>query len=124
MINDNSGFTVGGCSKRGVINAKSLIAFRKTNNTNFGNNASNNNNNKEDMQVHSGEISSHKVSINPTNYEFIDPTSQPDRDLDRLKFDVRKIENTPTVCFDRIIKTQKLQHNTSYFIYYSCMDYR
>ena len=49
------------------------------------------------MQVDSGEISYHIVSINPKNHEFLDPTSQLGMGLGRLKFDVNQIENTPTV---------------------------
>ena len=45
--------------------------------------------------------------INPTNNEFIDPTSQLGIYLYCLKLHVKKIENTLTVCFDRINPTQK-----------------
>ena len=97
FINDNGGFTVVWWYKRGVINDKSLIASRKINNVNGGNTAANYNTNEEDMQVDSGEISYRIVSINSTNHGFLDPTYQLGRDLGRLKFDVKQIENTPTI---------------------------
>ena len=56
FINDNGGFTVVGWYKRGVINDKSLIDYRKINNGNGRNTVANYNNNKEYMQVDSGEI--------------------------------------------------------------------
>ena len=56
FINDNGGFTVLGWYKRGVINDKSLIDYRKINNGNGRNTVANYNTNKEDMQVDSGEI--------------------------------------------------------------------
>ena len=96
FINDNGGFTVVGWYKRGVINDKSLIGSRKFNNANGGNTAVNYNTNEEDMQVDSGEIIYDIVSINLINHEFLDPTSQLGRDLGRLKFDVKHIENNPT----------------------------
>ena len=60
------------------------------------------------MQVDSGEISYHIVSINPTNHGFLDPTSQLGRYLWRLKSDAKKIENTPTVWFGKSIIIQKM----------------
>ena len=44
------------------------------------------------MQVDSGEISCHMVSINPKNHGFLDPTSQLGRYLGHLKFGVNQIE--------------------------------
>ena len=50
------------------------------------------------MQVYSGEISFHVVSINLTKHEYLAPTSQLGRYLGHLTLDVKdKIENTPTV---------------------------
>ena len=97
FINDKGGLTVVGWYNRGVINEKSLIASRKTNNTNGSNNAKNYNTNEEDMQVDSDKIIYNIVSINPTNHEYLDPTSQLGRNLGSLKFDFKKIENNPTV---------------------------
>ena len=59
LINDIGGFTVVGWYKRGNINGKSPIVFRKINNANGGNTAANYDTNEEDMQVDSGEISYH-----------------------------------------------------------------
>ena len=44
------------------------------------------------MQVDSGEISYHIVSINTTVHELLDTTSQLGKYFDRLKFDVKQIE--------------------------------
>ena len=49
------------------------------------------------MQVESDEISYHIISINPQNHEFLDTTYQLGICLGRLKFDVKQIENTPTL---------------------------
>ena len=97
LINDNGGLTVVGWYKRGVINDKSIISPQKINNANCGNTASNYNTNKRDMQVESGEISYHIISINPQNHEFLDTTYQLGICLGRLKFDVKKIENISNV---------------------------
>ena len=43
------------------------------------------------MQVESGEISYHILSINPANHEFLYPISQLGRDLGRIKFNVKQI---------------------------------
>ena len=94
FINDNGGFTVVGWYNRGVINDKSLVSSRNINNANGRNISENYNTNEEDMQVDSGEISYHIVSINPKYHKFMDPTSQLGRYLGRLKFNVEKIENT------------------------------
>ena len=76
FTNDDGGFTFVGWYKRCVINDKSRIASRKINNNDGSNTAAKYNTNEEGMQVDSGEISYHIVSINPTNHEFLDPTSQ------------------------------------------------
>ena len=91
MINDNVGFAVVGWHKRGVINDKSLIDDRKINNSDSGTTATKYNTNEEDMQVDSGEISYHIIIIDPTNHEFLDPTSQLGRGLCHLKLDVKEI---------------------------------
>ena len=94
LVNDNYVFTVVGWYIRGVINDNSLMYSRKINNTNSSNTDANYDTNKEDIQVESGKISYRIVSINPTNHEFLDPTSQLGQDLGRLKFNVKKIEIT------------------------------
>ena len=75
LINNNGGFTVIGWYNRGVINDKSLISAHNINfdgssggNTNF-------NMTKYDIQVDSGEISYHIVTISPSNRAFLDPTT-------------------------------------------------
>ena len=96
LINDNGGFTVV-MYKRCVINEISLIASLKTSNDNGRNTAANNNTNEEYIQLDSGEISYYIISINTTNHESLDPNYQFNRYLGSLKFNIKKIENTPTV---------------------------
>ena len=76
LINDNCGFTVVGWYNRGFLDDKSLIASQKIHNYNGRNAAAKYNANEQDIQVDSGEISYHIVSINPKYHEFMDPTSQ------------------------------------------------
>ena len=89
FINDKGGLTNVGWYNRGVINYKIIVAYQKINNDNSRNNYSSYNTNEEDIQVESGEISCHVVSINPKNYELLYPNYQLGRDLGRLKFDVK-----------------------------------
>jgi hypothetical protein len=96
LINRNDGFTIVGWYKKGVINDKSLIAARNINNggtaTTTGANG-NFNNSSGDVQVESGDISYHIVSIAPTKREFLNPNSTLGRELNDLKYDVSRIEN-------------------------------
>ena len=79
-----------------MINDKSLIAARNINNggtaTTTGANG-NFNNSSGDVQVESGDISYHIVSIAPTKREFLNPNSTLGRELNDLKYDVSHIEN-------------------------------
>ena len=75
------------------------------------------------MQVDSGEISYHISSIDPTNHEFLDPTSQLGRYLGRLKSMLRKLKTPQLYDLTGAPECKKRQHSTSYCIYYLCMDY-
>ena len=73
------------------------------------------------MQVESDKIIYNIVSINPTNHEHLDPTSQLGRYLGLLKFGVKKILNTPTVWFKRSIVIIKIIEQ--YFLLYILFMY-
>ena len=67
------------------------------NNASDGTTTVNYNDNEEDMQVGSGEISYHILSINPASDGFLDPNSQLGRDLSCLKFDLKQLKNSSTI---------------------------
>ena len=68
----NSGFSVVGWYKRGIINDQSLIAARYLV-SNGNNQASSHNNTNEELQVDAGEISYRFVHILPSNCDFWNP---------------------------------------------------
>ena len=95
LINNNDGFTVIGWYKRGSMNDKGLIAPRNNDRPTNANNTSYNNSNEDAVvQVGSGELSYHVVSIIPTNRDFLDKNSDLGLQLHNLKFDPCSIERT------------------------------
>ena len=75
LINSNIGFTVFGWYKRGVNNYKSLISARNINNSGSSGGNKQFNSIKDDVQVDSGEIRYHIVSISYSNCAFLGTTS-------------------------------------------------
>ena len=96
LINNNGGFTIVGWYKRGVINDRTIVNARAANSNSSGLgvnvSANNNNNNDDQVQVDSGDISYHIVSISPTNRNFLNQQSVLGHQLDQLKYDVSEIE--------------------------------
>ena len=86
-----------GCSVflGGIKEVLSKIRFAlllgKINSGNGGNTYANYNTNEENMQVESGEIFYHIVSINSANHKFLDPTSQLGIYLVCLKFGFKQV---------------------------------
>ena len=87
LVNNNGGFTVVGWYKRGVINDKSLISSCNISNSGSSGVNPNFNSTEVDVQVDSGEISYHIVSISTSNRAFLDPTTRYGIKLSRLRFD-------------------------------------
>ena len=86
LINDNDGFTIIAWYKRGSMNDKDLIASCNNDGSTKVHNTSYGNSNKEvTVQLGSGELSYHVVSINPTNRDFLDKN---------LKFDAFSVVHT------------------------------
>ena len=98
LINSQGGFTVVGWYKKGLINDKSLIVVQNINNGGnaAGGNSNTNqyNNNNETVQVESGDVSYHIISISPTNRDFFYETTQLSAQLKDLKFHVSHIDNS------------------------------
>ena len=84
LINDHDGFTIVGWYKRGVINAKSLMAHDK-NTSGYVAPV------EPDAQCNSGEISYHIVQIIPNNRDFLDHSTVLGAELSEIKFDVSTI---------------------------------
>lgn len=76
LMNNNGGFTVVGQYTRGVVNNKSLIADHKISNSGSSRGNPEFNNTEVEVQVDSGEIIYHIVSIGPINRAFLDPMTQ------------------------------------------------
>ena len=51
------------------------------------------NNNTENVHVDLGDISHHKVQIIPHNHDFLDKSTELDRQLNNTKYDVLNIDN-------------------------------
>ena len=86
LINEDGGWTITGWSKRGMINDAALL-----NSNNSGTSVTNGKDQGDSNKVLSEEVTSHIVQVFPTRREYLNPSSNEGKEIEKMRFDLSSL---------------------------------
>ena len=86
LINENGGWSITGWSKRGLINDAAIL-----NSNNSGTSVTTAKDQADSNKVLSEEVTNHIVQIFPTRREYLNPSSDEGKEIEKMRFDLSSL---------------------------------